>query len=296
MDKIDMRKENFIINNFVYHEIKENNLIIQNSRGIVRIYDSRMITLLKEWDGATNKEVDREDLENKFKSHSDEAVEFLIKYGIIRKKESFNFGIDKLLFISDYPQVNELVARFFEEDIKGHCEAKVLNLEEVTLDLIKPKTFLMVFIHSYRKAEAKKIRDLVRRVPNSYLLMSYVYYNTFYIDSLFCPDWKNPCHLCHMGYIESKLRMDISGNITYQQMIDSLYHEDETFRVESALSFDQMLNIVNCAINRINKYITLFNGNTVYPEEFHECLMMDLKTKKIHVDNSLHWEMCDCYE
>ena len=99
-----------------------------------------------------------------------------------------------------------------------------------------------------------------------------------------------------MGYIESELRVNTNNNVTYQQMIDALYHEDPYFGAETCLSSNQTLNILTKLSNRLEELITLDTGRVVFPEEFHKAIALDLTTKQSHVDTPIHWEMCDCYE
>jgi len=290
------QSNHYIVNSFVYHELPNGEIVVQNRFGIVKVKETRMIRIIKEWDRKTGCIVDDETLYKIFRGDSEIATKFLLQHGIIQKSEPMNFNINRLVFFSNHSDILKLIEKILLNDYSSRVKVEIHCLDDFSKDLISSHSCSLVFMNPYCKSTAKRIRDTIKDIPNSYVLMSYVYNNKYYIDSLYCGSWRNPCHLCHIGYIESQLRINTSGNITYQQMIDSLYHEDPSFKVEAALSINQQLNSVTQLFNRFEKLISLDTSKVVFPEEFHEFVVMDLETKEVHVDTSMHWEMCDCYE
>lgn len=104
-----------------------------------------------------------------------------------------------------------------------------------------------------------------------------------------------------MGHIESQLRIKDAGNLTYQHLIDMLYHEDNNFSVNIPLSNNDILNILTLVSNELEKLILRPNGKVLKSsvetiEDKNFSTMYDLKDKLLSKDVSMYWELCNCYE
>lgn len=87
------------------------------------------------------------------------------------------------------------------------------------------------------------------------LMMSYIYNNKFYMDSLYNRNWCNPCHCCHIGHIESHMRIGSAENLTYQQVVDILYSLDQNIEIGVPLTNAQRIIIAACLVKRIQLLI-----------------------------------------
>ncbi|WP_419890815.1 McbB family protein [Paenibacillus xylanexedens] len=288
----------YTLNNFVIYEINSNELVLMHNYGIVKIKEARLIEEIKKWDNNNIKSVHEKELMDVFQEDYSNAISFLENNYIFITKEEVNFSIEKCVFLSNNDEILKVSREFLFEN--QNMKNSIINLnEQSNSTLLSEKnsnTLYVVFMNPYSKEIASKITSLVRRSQNSILLMSYTYNNNFYIDSLYSPQASNPCHFCHIGHIESQLRVDSTGNISYQQIIDSIYKDEPKFKVHTPLNKNNILNILSLLSNKISKYFALENGRIIHNEELHECSVFDLQTNNYYTDYSLHWELCDCYE
>jgi McbB family protein len=108
--------------------------------------------------------------------------------------------------------------------------------------------------------------------------------------------WKSPCHMCQIANIESELRVGRENEITYQQIIDTLYLEESEFYAYSPVTFRQSINLVSELANRITKLLNLSGTEVTSKDEVLRGTTMDLRTMQRYSDVTVHWELCDCYE
>ncbi|MCA1063902.1 McbB family protein [Rossellomorea sp. AcN35-11] len=284
------------INKFVYHE-HPTGIIVQNARGITKITENRLVKLVKQWESTQQQHLTNEEVYSVFKEETDELLSFLQLYNIISEDKAslFNFSISNTYFYTNH---HEMKKKFlaYKEAHQGD-----MKIEAIDDELLKSKPFgnedlVVVFLNPYNKKFAKEIRDIFQINKKAKLLMTYTYNDAFYMDSLYSYNWGNPCHICHIENIEAQLRINTTGNNTYQNIIDSLYSELETFNVSFPLNYGQLITIYSKIINFIDKIVRLENSNIVFPEEYHQSLVLDLNNFAEMKDIAFHWELCDCYE
>ncbi|PAD71137.1 hypothetical protein, partial [Paenibacillus campinasensis] len=74
-----------------------------------------------------------------------------------------------------------------------------------------------------------------------------------------------------MGHIESQLRISDANELTYQQLVDILYHEDNKFKVEYPIEIFEIINITNILFDLYDKFILRKNGFVIHSHEsLHE--------------------------
>lgn len=285
---------NYKISDFIYYELNEETLIVMHRNGIVKVKERRLKNSIKEWDINLQKEISKEKIIEIFGKDFEAALDFMLNNYILEKKKEVNFSVNRIVILTN----NDIVATLIENTIINDLivPSTIVTIDDNSEFNIENNALYVVFLNPYNKQLATKINNQIKKNKESILLMTYVYNNNFYMDSFYFPPLYNPCHLCHIGHIESQLRVNTDGNITYQQIIDSIYLEQPSFSVNTVLTQNNIINIVALLSNKITKFIALENGNLIFPEEWHECTMLDLQTNKIHTDFSLHWELCDCYE
>ncbi|MDQ0156483.1 McbB family protein [Robertmurraya andreesenii] len=287
------------VKNFVYHTLPSKEVVVQNQKGVVKITNQSLIRLISDIDKNQKNFIFHEELAGYMYESTDAAINFLKQYGIIESfTESINFNVKRLQIISNNSIVEEHLMHSFNL-LKNEQIIEVINNRDLKADFFE-NDLVIVFLNPYDKQIVEQIFNKLKNNGNCLLLMTYMYNNQFYIDNLYSPKWKNPCHKCHMGFIESQLRISDSGNLSYQALIDILYHEDNSFKVESQISTITLLNIITLIFNRLDKLVFRTNGNILFYgeslEDINSSTMFDPQNKKIYNDTSIHWELCDCYE
>ncbi len=218
-----------------------------------------------------------------------------------QKKDYNNFKINQIYFLTNDNKVGkELNEKIYQASLEYEVKFdKVEILEELKGKKLNDNDLLVVFMNKYDKNFMKKLYKLIKKY-NCLTLISYSYNNNVYIDNLYKYSWKNPCHFCNIGNIEAKLRVNSSGEMSYQSMIDMLYEEDSSFSVESIFGSIESVNIICSILNRLDNLIFRSQGYTYLNHEklneVNNSILIDLSTKKISEDISIHWELCDCYE
>ncbi|GGK07476.1 hypothetical protein GCM10007063_32490 [Lentibacillus kapialis] len=286
----------FKVNKFIFHE-KPNELILQNASGVVRIKENRLISLIKEWEKGLVTQVKANDIFKIFENDTFELINFLEEYGIIEDVEDhiINFNIQNIFLYSNDKAMNNLFNDFKNKG-GNTTNVSLINEKEITETKFKENDLFVIFLNPYNKRYAKKIRDIFKLNTTGKLLMTYVYGDAFYMDTIYCGDWQNPCHICHIENIEAQLRIKTTGNYTYQNIIDSIYSEIESFDLYYPVNYNQMITIFSKIINWLSKFVELKHSEVVFPEEYQQSTMLDLKNMDTMKDYVFHWELCDCYE
>lgn len=294
---ITLDRETYELCNYVFHELTSGEIVVQNKEGIVRIKDPVLGNLIKEWDTHNGSTIPLNDLNDNFGERAQQALDFLLQYKIIEKRETPNFNLTGINIISNSAFFIEHSKDMYLYDYGDKLNIRFSDYDDIELE---KNELVILFLNPYNKHEASEIVKKVNSEENTISLISYVYNNTIYIDSLYSKKWYKPCHFCHIGHIETQLRTNHTGNISYQQIIDFIYHEDSQFKVESPLQVKD-INILSCIISNIlDKFITrgsnkfLFNHESL--EDMNYAYAIDLNTKEVSSDVSIFWEMCDCYE
>ncbi|MCI1615628.1 McbB family protein [Heyndrickxia oleronia] len=288
------KEETYVVENFIFHKIDSDSVIVQNKHGIVKITQKSMIHLIELLDKLYNVQLDESYFSNFFNEDTEDAIKFLLNYKIISKVKEMNFNVTKIKFYSNHKGLTESVQYLLKENSK-QIEV-VMQIDEVEFD---ESDLVMVFLNPYDKKLAQYIVDKIKN-SNSILMMSYVYHNKFFVDSLYRKSWRNPCHFCHIGHIESQLRVDETGKLTYQHLIDLIYQEDSSFKVETPLGPIEIVNILSVILNQLDRFIIRESGMVLFSNEslqdINNCIMMDLITRQKSNDTGIFWELCDCYE
>lgn len=287
----------YTVGNFIYHELPSGDVVVQNQAGIVMINNEQMKDWIKILDTKTNTDLSEEVIRQHFREYCDQSIEFLLKYKIIQHKIQYSYNVSTVHFFTN----NKVVAHNINQHMSNFFSDFNLNFSVVDSPYGAKNSNLLniIFLNPYDKKLATEIVSETKKNGNL-LLMTYTYNNSFYIDSLYCHEWKKPCHLCHMGHIESQLRTSQFGELTYQNLIDLLYNQEPNFQVETSLNVIDIYSIVTMIFNYLDKLIFRSKGNALFSnealEDINYSIMYDLQTKKIAKDISIHWELCDCYE
>ncbi|WDM20588.1 McbB family protein [Paenibacillus polymyxa] len=285
----------FSLNNYIIHNLENGSAIVQNQESIFTVTDENLRNILFEWDKEQVEEISINMLEDIFREDTDEVIDFLKQYNILLEQTAKTIQVDKIVVASNNNFIGNSIYQTIFEDYN-----KKLTVEFCTLDRLPPvveNELTIVFLSPYNKKIGRKILQRQQERKNSKLLCTYIYHSNFYMDCLYSPSWKVPCHLCHIGHIESSGLTEGDGeNMTYQNMIDLLYKENDNFLVEIPLSSVQKINIISSVVNKVSEYLGDFSYTKIHREDVTSCTLLDLKSLKKYKDTSLHWELCNCYE
>lgn len=285
---------NYRINKFLCHYLPNGELVVQTINGIMKIHNRELIDLILLWDKTDMKEISESFLEECFKDDKMQAIEFLETNGLISAVKEKKIKIDLITVMSNDFFIDEILLKTLSEDFKDKLSIKSIEIND--LQQIGKNELSLVFLNPYNKNLGKMIRDRHLKADNSYLLMSYIYNNKFYMDSLYNRNWCNPCHCCHIGHIESHMRIGSAENLTYQQVVDILYSLDQNIEIGVPLTNAQRIIIAACLVKRIQLLINDFTYSKIHHEEINKATIMKLDDLKKYEDTSIHWELCDCYE
>lgn len=289
-------KKNYKVNKFLTHQLENSEIVVQNMQGIIKIHNEVLIDLILDWDLKSIKRVSYEILLEKFSEYTDEAIEFLTSNGILIEEKEKTINIKRISVVTNDDFIQELLLRALSVDYGDDLEIH-RSSDEHNIQLINEKDQLtIVFLNPYSKKFALNIRDHFKGNNTSYLLMSYIYHNMFYMDCLYNYDWHTPCHGCHMGHLETQMRVGKASNLTYQQLIDLIYSEDEDFPIGFPLKELQKLKIATEILERVNMFIHDFRTSLIHPEDINKTIVLNLENYSRVEDTSIHWELCDCYE
>ncbi|MBE1553291.1 McbB family protein [Sporosarcina limicola] len=291
-------KSQLKLNQYISFELPGGELIVQNSQGVSRITDSRLKAFLLEWDSKSNSLIEYNDIHVYMGEETSAAVDFLKSLLVITDFTPPNLGIDTISFYTNNDNIGSLLKNVLDEDYSPFLKCNYIYDEKLNINHFDTNSneLIVVFMNPYNRKFAKEIRDLISQKKDTFLIFSYTYNSSFYIDSLYNGFFKSPCHICHISYIESQLRITNGENITYQQMVDSLYADNNYYQIETPLNFNGNLNVATQLTNRIGDLFLADINTVIHPEAFNESSVYNLITKKVHKDNPIHWEMCDCYE
>ncbi|HDR7667618.1 McbB family protein [Bacillus wiedmannii] len=291
--------EYFMVGNSIFYELPNGSFVVQNQAGIVKVEDEEMISFIKGVDINNKKRIELKELEELFKERTEDALEFLIAYNIIQKPQNTNYNLKEITILTNNRKIRDHFS-FFSDSLDSELTTNVKYVSESSEIHISEGELLVAFLNPYNKSIAQSVMNALNQSENTLLLMSYIYNNKFYIDPLYNPKWKNPCHRCHIGYIESQLRVNEFGGLSYQALIDVIYHEDPKFHTESPLSTVDVYNIITLLLNQLDRFVIRTKGNILLSheslEDINNTICYDLTTKILSKDISTYWELCDCYE
>lgn len=297
MNKIAINT-NFRINNFIYHELPSGELVIQTKVGIVKVSNQSMINFIKEIDDQQKyRTVPLKLIEDYFGEYTSEAITFLNTYKILKMEEPFNYKVKGINFFSNSSKFLDLTKIILNDtyDKNGFSTYYSNSIEDLILD---DQIVWCCFLNPYDRGLAKKIVEACRANKNI-LLMSYVYNGSVYVDNLYSSKWKNPCHFCNMGHLESQLRVQKDGNLTYQHIVDMVNQEDSNFKVELNLNNIEIMKVISVIIDIIEKFFIRSSKTMRFNESFEDinyCTLIDFNNQTVTKDIGIHWELCDCYE
>ena len=290
-----IKEEEFRVKKFLMYPSK-NTLVIQTPTGIIKISDPRMIELIKDWDLNLVQKFTKSEFEYFFKEDTEDAISFLENYQIIEKKIESEINIKGITIISEDNFISDIILERLTNQYQNGLLIKSISSENFSSELLEDQ-FIIYIQTAYDKKRVKEFIRIQRKLNNSVTLMGYTYSTNFYLDCLYDPKWKLPCHNCHLGHIQSNFYSEEENEMSYQMMIELLYQEsDDAFIRGIPLTSIQEMNIACLILNKVTGYLGDLNGSLIQSHDINKSTMLNLKTLKKYEDTAIFWEMCDCYE
>ncbi|MDC6268623.1 McbB family protein [Lysinibacillus fusiformis] len=291
------KEELFIINKFIMYPLKET-LIIQTPTGIIKVSDTRMIEIIKNWDINSVRKYTKSEFKYLFEDETEDAISFLENYQIIEKEKENEVNIKGITIIAEENEnyIVELLLERLTNQYQNRLSIKTVSQNNFTSELFEDQ-FIIYIQTNYNKKRVKEFKEIQRKLNNSVTLMGYTYSSNFYLDCLYDPKWKLPCHNCHLGHIQSNFYSGEENEMSYQMMVELLYQESEDAFIRGIpLTSLQEMNIACLVLNKVIGYLGDLNRLSIHPQDLNKSTMLNLKTLKKYEDTAIFWEMCDCYE
>jgi len=290
-----IQEEVFVINQFLMYQFNET-LIIQTPTGITKVSDTRMIELIKDWEINSVQKFTKSEFKFLFEEDTEDAIRFLENYQIIEEEREKYISIKGITVISEDDFISHILLERLTNQYQNTLSIKSVSPNNFSRELFEDQ-FIIYIQTKYDKKRVKEFLKIQKSLNNSVTMMGYTYSTSFYLDCLYDPKWKLPCHNCHLGHIQSNFYSGEENEMSYQMMVELLYQEsDDSFIRGIPLSSIQEMNIACLILNKVTEYIGDLNAPQIHQQDINKSTMLDLKTLKKYVDNSIYWEMCDCYE
>lgn len=283
----------FKLNDFILYEQSPNQVVVQHVKGILEIDDEQMVKFLQYLNQHKVSVLDQVTFTDFFRQYSMQAIEFLLSHQLIEEISEPTLPVKQVKFASNHQDINDYMKEVMKE-YEDQVDSEMVSFTTMRDNIHSYQGLNVIFLNPYTKRGAKYFRDQLAN--DAYLLTCYVYNGCFYIDAVYRKRLKTPCHLCHMSYIESEIRKERGVELTYQDLIDSLYHEDDHFPVETPLLKRHIINIVDKISMKLDQLFNGANDQLQFQKHFRESFKMELASRRMYTDQSFHWELCDCYE
>lgn len=294
-DSLLLRNEEFNINKFLVYSIDEN-LIVQTPAGITKISDQRIIEMIMNWDMNAVQKVSKRFFEDLFAEDAEEAILFLEDYKIIEQEMINEHNITGITIVSDEEYIGSILYDRLGRHYENKLTINIISPDNLSVELMENQ-FIIYLQLKYDKKRVNTFLELRKKLGNTISIMGYTYSNNFYLDCLYNPTWKLPCHICHMGHIQSAFYSGYETELSYQMMIDLIYQESNNSFIRGIpLTPVQEMNIACLIINKVVGYLGNLNESAMHQQDINKSTMLNLETLKKSEDTAIYWEMCDCYE
>jgi McbB family protein len=294
-DSLLLRDEEFNINKFLVYPI-DDNLIVQTPAGITKISDKRMIDMILNWDVNAVQKISKEFLVELFAEDAGEAILFLENYKIIEQEMTNEINITGITIVSDEEYIGSLLYDRLACHYENKLTINITSPDNISSELMENQ-FIIYLQLKYDKKSVNKFLELQERSENSVSIIGYTYSNNFYLDCIYNPTWKLPCHNCHLGHIQSSFYSGDEKELSYQMMIDLIYQEsNHSFIRGIPLTPVQEMNIACLILNKVVGYLGNLNEMAMHPQDINKSTMLNLESLKKSEGTAIYWEMCDCYE
>ncbi|MEL3911462.1 McbB family protein [Treponema pedis] len=264
--------------------------VIQNEKTTCIITDTNLIDFFTSNDENYNLTFTLEDLKERYGDNADSCLDFLLNNSLAVKDEFTPRLINRLYFFTNSKEIASSL-KFNLSGLHIPYDIITFDINMVSAELffnLDKKAVYYVVLNPFNYKQYSLIANYLKE--NNVIHKFCFYYNySFYFTNYHKADWHNPCPLCYFSHLEGSLRSQskLTGNISFQTIIDLIYTKTTYFNTEAILDNFKMI----CLINEIIEDITALNDYTVKLIK-----QLNMKTGKTDYDIAIPWEVCPCHE
>ncbi|TPR42306.1 McbB family protein [Apilactobacillus micheneri] len=269
--------------------------ILQTQRGITTVNNNKMLNFLINVDNSDELYITEAKIKQTFKEATTQAIKFLLENKIIQKKPKYNFNIKKIILYTN----DKIIKNFFEDYVKYSDINSVKTINDINKININDETLLITFFNPLDWKAIEKVYKQVNK-NNSIWLLGYPYNNNFYFNNVYKRSWHVPCYKCIRAEMESRERINMFDETSYQQIVDQLYNNYPDFLIETKIKYSEAIKIVNLMQYIIDQFILLDEPSKFLQSNnginILQTFQIDTINNRIVHETAEHWELCDCYE
>lgn len=275
----------YIVPQFLIYESNDFT-VIQNSKSTSIITDKQTSDFFLNIEKSRKNVFNYEELKKIFGINITKVLDFCIENNLIENYKESELGGNTFQIISNdknfIKSCNYNLTNSKNQIIK-YDEYDILNIPEIDL-----KAWVTIFLNPFKYEDYYRINKILANMNVVYRFAFYYEHNIF-ISNYYKQEWNNPCPLCFFANLVSTLKSNsyFLEVIPFQTILELIYEVNPGFKIETILTKDIILNIINL-LNNTKKVENNFDVNKTY--------MYDYKNNIIMEDRSLFWDLCDCYE
>ena len=268
---------------FIWQKLLDDQIVFQTQNSTVVIRNKDLSDFLIALEKENKQEISRQVSETVCGTNADKITDFLVNQKILIPEIKQEININKILVFSND-------AKFIDSmsyNIGDLYEIVIVNKKELEAYQTVITDMLIVFLNPFKFDYLVEIYKIVRE-KDIICKFIFSYNNRIYFSNYHRKTWYNPCPLCFFYSIESTLRGEDNGEVSFQTIIDLFYAKNIRFEINLPLTQSAYLHIVYL----LTKYL-LNTSDTYLIDEVAELNLQDGSVRK---DIAYHWGYCDCYE
>ncbi len=264
--------------------------VIQNEKTTCIVTDKNLIDFFAINEMQYNLTFTREYLIEKYGEQADFCLDFLLNNSLAVKDEVKLLPIKQIYFFTNAKAVYDSLG-FNLSGLHMPYKIIVFDANKISDELFfncDKEAVYYVILNPFNYMQYTALANLLQQ--NNVIHKFAFYYNySFYFTNYHKADWHNPCPLCYFSQLEGSLRAQtkLSGNISFQTIIDLIYTKTTYFNTEAILDNFKIIKL----IHEIIEDITALNDYTVKLIK-----QLNMKTGITDYDIAIPWEGCPCHE
>lgn len=261
--------------------------VIQNAKNTVILKDSLMISFFHWVEKDVQYNISKEQLREFFNEEVDEAIRFMKNNSLLSDANSINMEFEKITVVSNDKTFIDSM-RFNAIGRDENITYELLPNDISDFHVNNTEDLYIFFLNPFNYRHYSELVNIVKEY-NIVSRFGFYYNHSIFLSNYYKKEWYNPCPMCFFGNVESSLRgMSKASNTTsFQTLLDLIYKKDPKFEIKNKFSNYSILIFVNTLLDELN-YIDNTHINNVSYIDFNRNTVMS--------DQSMHWELCDCYE
>lgn len=268
---------------FIWQKLLNDQTVFQTQSSTVIIQNKELSNYLIALEKNNKLEITSQEIEDFWGSKTNEIIDFLTNQKLLVPEVEQEIYLKKILVLSN----DEKFIDSMNYNIHGLYKIIMVNQKELETYTTNKTDILIVFLNPFKLDYLLEIYKIARE-KDIICKFIFSYNNKIYFSNYHKKTWYNPCPLCFFYSIESELRGEENGEISFQTIIDLFYAQNIRFEINLPLSQTAYLHIIYL----LTKYLTNISDKYL----IDEVAELDLQDNTIRKDTAYHWGYCDCYE